>query len=341
MSDSSSRTVAVDPRWIPHTYGPDGLQLTSVFVPREKREELMFLSDDFYKGEYQKVTHRAEDIASHLAEAPAAPLHFIFHTAFCCSTLLVKALDLPGRALGLKEPDVLINLANRLTNSDDAANRRRLALALRLLARPFEPAETVIVKPTNFANRLLLPSLETVPSARAVLLYSDLPTLLRSLVKRGVLGRIWGRKLYRSAGAWTSLKLGYDAAETFELTDLQIAALSWLMQIHHFREAAGGMGSRAMIIDSADFMADPAATLGRVSGFFGIDLNRDEVSAIAQGPVFSRHSKFSQRDYSIDARDAEHDAVVAAHGDEIDVVVRWIEAVAGHCGVPLDPAAAA
>ena len=297
----------------------------------------MFLSEEHYGGKFAKRTERVANLAAEVKAAPEAPLHFIFHTAFCASTLLVKALDLPGRTTGLKEPDVLINLANRLVRSDDPGNRERLRLVLRLLARPFAPGESVIVKPTNFANRLLLPVLEELPEARAVLLYSDLPTLLRSLVKRGMWGRIWARRLYRSAAAWTSLDPGYDAGEQFELTDLQVAGLAWLMQIRHFDEAARRLPGRTMIIDSADFLAGPAETLRRAGGFFGLAIDSAQAEANAGGPVFSRHSKFAQRDYSIEAREAEHDAAIAAHGEEIGMVVKWVESVAAHCRTPLRP----
>jgi hypothetical protein len=338
MVDTSPRAVAIDPQWLPHSYDLDGSRLTSVFVPRAKHAELMFLSEEHYPPEILKVTHLASDVAAHLPAAAIAPIHFIFHTAFCGSTLMVKALDIPGRAVGLKEPDVLINLANRLARSDDPANRQRLQLVLRLLTRPSLPGEMTIVKPSNFANRLIRPILEMIPDARAVLLWSDLPTLLRSLVKRGMWGRIWGRKLFRSAGAWTDLNFGYDPGETFELTDLQVAGLAWLMQIHHFGQVASSFGPRVMTVDSSTFLGNPAETLGRGAGLFGLDLTPVEVGEIANGPVFSRHSKFSQRDYSIDEREAEHDAAVAAHGEEIEMVVKWVEAVATHCRVALRPA---
>ncbi len=337
MTDASPRDLALDPEWLPHTFGPDGSELTFVRVPRAEHERLMFLSEEHYAGKFAKRTEPAAAMAAAAKAASEAPLHFIFHTAFCGSTLLVRALDLPGRTAGLKEPDVLINIANRLTNSDDRANRDRLRLVLGLLARPFGPGESVIVKPTNFANRLLLPALEERPEARAVLLFSDLPTLLRSLVKRGIWGRIWARRLYRSAAAWTSLDPGYDAGELFELTDLQVAGLAWLMQVRHFDEAARRLPDRTMVIDSADFLAGPAETVRQVAGFFGIAIDAAEAKAIAAGPVFSRHSKFTQRDYSVEAREAEHDAAIAAHGEEIDMVVKWVEAVAAHCGTPLRP----
>lgn len=339
MDDGTTREVALDPRWLPHTYDIDGAALTSVFVPRESHAELMFLSDEHFAGRFPKVTHRAADVAAEAAHAQAAPLHFIFHTAFCGSTLMAKALDASPRAFGLKEPDVLINLANRFIRSDDRANRERLRLVLRLLARPFGAGETVIAKPTNFANRLAVPALELLPESRAVLLYSDLRTLLRSILKRGMWGRIWGRKLFRNAASWTTLDFGYDAEETFLLTDLQTLGLGWLMQIHHFSEVAKRMSGRTMIVDSADFLGDPAHTLLRVSDFLDLEMGDSTVAEIVAGPVFAHHSKLSDRDYGRSERAAEESIIEATHGKEIDMVVKWVEAVARHVKVELRPSA--
>ena len=338
MAEPSAREVALDPRWLPHTYDLTGSMLTSVLVPREKHSELMFLSDEHFAGQYRKATHPAAEIAAAAREAPQAPMHFIFHTAFCCSTLMLKALDVPGRTFGLKEPDVLINLANRFIRSDDAANRERLRLVLWLLARPFEKGETTIVKPTNFANRLALPALETLPESRAVLLYSDVRTLLTALLKRGMWGRIWGRRLFWSAGSWTSLALGYDAEQTFILTDLQALALGWLMQMRHFAEVAQRMGDRVMIVDSADFLAQPSGTLRAISGRFGLGMDDSTIEQVVSGPTFARHSKFSDRGYGRDVRAADQGAAEAAHQEELDMVVKWVETVAAHLRVDLNPA---
>src|SRR4029453_4682467 len=99
--------------------------------------------------------------------------------------------------------------------------RRRLELVLRLLARPFDRGEAVIVKPSNFANGLILPAFDANPGSPPVRLYSDLPPFLRSLVKRGLFGRIFGRRLYSYVASWTSLDFGYTPAETFCQTTLQ------------------------------------------------------------------------------------------------------------------------
>lgn len=338
MVSGSSREVALDPSWLPHTYDAAGSNLTCVFVTREDHGDLMFLSDEHFKDQFRKVTYPASEIAAHVRAAAQAPIHFIFHTSFCCSTLMLKALDIPGHALGLREPDVLINLANRFIRSDDASNRERLRLVLRLLARPFEPGESIIVKPTNFANRLAMPALEMSPESRAVLLYSDARTLLRSILKRGMWGRIWGRKLFQSDAIWTSLNFGFSPEEAFVLTDLQALGLGWLMQMHQFGELARHMGERVTIVDSADFITDPAQTLQRVSRLFELSLDQSAIDEVVNGPTFARHSKFSERGYGRAERTADHSAAEAAHHEELEMVVNWVETVAAHMNVDLRPA---
>lgn len=338
MANPSARDVALDAEWLPHTYDVGGGNLTFVHVPPEARAALMFLSDEHYAGKFRKAAFPAAAIAAEVESASRAPLHFVFHTSFCCSTLLARALDVEGVSNTLREPDVLINLGNRLIASDDQANRQRLELVIRLLERPAAPGEAVIVKPSNFANRLVDLILAQRTETRAVLLYSDVGTYLRSLLKRGMFGRIFGRKLFNQMSGWSPLKFGYSPSELFEQTDVQIAALGWLMQIHHFDAIARAFGpQRVMLLDSATLLADPHGSLRRSAALFGLDLDEERISKIVIGPAFSKHSKFSERDYGAEARKKDHDAVMDAHSEELGMVVNWIEAVAAQLGVPLKP----
>lgn len=340
MPDPTVNDLVENPDWIPHTYDMAGDNLVFVNLPREARSELMFLSDEHFKGEFRRLNAPVRAVATAAAQVPQAPVHFIFHTSFCCSTLLAKALDVPGVAGAMKEPDVLINVANRLVRSDDPANRQRLELVLRLLERPFAPGEAVVVKPTNFANRLVEPLLSMRPDSRAVLLYSGLDTFLRSLLKRGMWGRITGRKLYSRLAAWSPVDFGFTPGELFEQTDLQVAALAWLMQIQHFDAIASAFGpERVMVLDSATLLADPAAALDEVQQLFGLHLAESQVREIAGGPVFSRHSKFSDRDYSADERDRDHRDITDAHREELAMVVQWVKAIAAGLGLPMQPGA--
>jgi hypothetical protein len=336
MAAPSVIDVVSNPEWLPHTFDAGGANLTFVHVPPAARAQLMFLSDEHFEGNFKKVAFPAAAVAPELGEIPRTPIQFIFHTSFCGSTLLAKALDVPGTSV-LKEPDVLINLANRMIRSDDQANRQRLELVLQLLERPFAPGQTVIVKPTNFGNRLLENALGQRPQSKAVLLYSDLETFLRSLLKRGMFGRIFGRRLFTQLRGWSPLDFGYGPDELLQLTDVQAAALAWLMQIHHFDAMARAFRDRVLVLDSPALLADPTTAIDKAQALFGLGLDRAEAEAIATGPVFSKHSKFSDRDYSAEARAKEHEAATAAHSEELEMVVKWIAAVAAQVGAPLKP----
>jgi hypothetical protein len=338
MAEPLLKDVISSPEWVPHTFDVQGANLTFVHVPRDARSDLMFLSDEHFAGNYPKIAFPADAVAAQAASVETAPIHFIFHTSYCCSTLLAKALDVPGTSMVLKEPDVLINLANRLIRSDDPGNRQRAELVLKLLERPFDPNEAVIVKPTNFANRLVDTVLAQRPSSRAVLLYSDVETFLRSLLKRGMFGRIFGRRLFTQLSGWSPMEFGYRPDELLQQTDVQIAALAWLMQIAHFDLIARAFGpQRVMVIDSANLLANPEAVLGEVQSLFGLGLDGDAISAIASGPVFSRHSKFADRDYDAASRAEEHEAASKVHSEELGMVVQWLQAVAAEIGAPLRP----
>lgn len=337
MNQLSAPDVALDPEWLPHTYDADGANLTFVCVPRSARQELIFLSDRHFGGNFRKAEFPEIAVAAEAASADQAPIHFIFHSSHCCSTLLARALDVAGAASLLNEPDILIHLSNRLIRSDDRANRERVELALRLLERPLARGEKVIVKPSNFGQRVADVMLASRPGSRAILLYSDLETLLLSILKRGMFGRIFGRQMFAQLNAWSPLDFGYGAAELLEQTDVQIAALAWLMQIHHLDALARSFGERAIVMDSRDLLSQPAVALQQAQAHFGLGLDPSQVEAIVSGPVFSTHAKTPGQSYDAEARRREHEATAAVHAEEIGMVLKWIQAVAAQVGAPLRP----
>lgn len=334
----SVREVALDPEWLPHAFEGNGQNLTSVFVPRAARANLLFLSDGQYKGEFRKETFAAAAVASEVAVAEQGPLHFIFNTSFCCSTLLARALEVPGVSASLREPNILVDVAERLIQARGGQDAFELELALRLLERPLAGTGTIIVKPSNFANRLLEPALALREGSRAVLLYSDAGTFLRSVLKRGLLSRINARRLYQNLVAWTGLEFGFSDSETFLQSDLQVAALAWLMQIAHFQSIADRFGpDRVIVVDAADLLGEPGATLQSVQSLFGLNLSDGQVSEIVEGPAFSKHSKSSKIDYGPATRERDHEALMEVHGEELRMVLKWLDAVAAHLDVSVRP----
>src|SRR3546814_11867194 len=82
-----------DPAWLAHRYDAAGDRLLFRHVPRAMHRDGPFLTDELIGDRPQAIIARAEGVAA--ARAHAGPIHFIFHSAFCASTLLAI-----GRASG-------------------------------------------------------------------------------------------------------------------------------------------------------------------------------------------------------------------------------------------------
>ena len=125
-----------DGRWLAHRYDETADAVQFRFVPREAQREMTFLTDHEIGDAPLAVHGRAECLAeARKRELPTPRL--IFHSAYCCSTLLARAFDIPGVSFGLKEPQILNDVVGlQLRRGDPRQVAAALDVALLLLARP-------------------------------------------------------------------------------------------------------------------------------------------------------------------------------------------------------------
>jgi len=327
-----------DASWLAHRYDPDHDAVHLRHVSRDEHRKATFITDDYLpKGVEPLAVRRVDAIAT---APPRAPVHFLFHSAFCCSTLLARAVDRPGWGMGLKEPVILNDIVGwrrRGGKGPDMASV--LDDMLGLLARPFAPDEAVIVKPSTVVNGLAPAMLALRPDARAILLYAPLRTFLGSIAKKGIDGRLWIRTLLTGMLDDKLIDLGFTPRDHLGHTDLQVAAITWLAHQRLFAVLVDQFGrNRVRTLDSATLMQDPRAAISAIAEFFGRPLAQTAIDEIAAGPAFQTHSKsgnaFDSNDRAIEHRDAAE-----IHADEIDKVARWAEVVAAGAGVKLTPPA--
>lgn len=331
--------VLRDASWLAHRFDPANDTIQFRQVDRATHARATFLTDE-YLGEEPNplVIRRAEAIA---LAPPPAPTHFILHSAFCCSTLLARAFDLPGLAMGLKEPVILNDIVgwrHRGAAGRDVAEA--LDNGLRLLARPFSPGEATIVKPSNVANGLAPAMMGLRPQARALLLRAPLPVFLKSVAKKGMWGRLWVRDLMTKQLREGLIDLGFEQADYLGLTDLQAAAVGWLAQQALFARMVEQFGERVRTLDSETLLDNAEASIERLALFFGLDLDAGRRSEILKGPAFATDSKTGVA-YTRAEREAGYDEAARQHAEEIEKVLVWAEAVAINAGVELDSQTAA
>jgi hypothetical protein len=324
MQRSGLSAVVEDPEWLPHTFNADGDQIMFLKASAERRRSAPFLSAEWLSDcPRTALPWDAVDRASQ--GPPGVPIHFIFHTAFCGSTLLARALDATGAASGLVEPDILLNLHFRLSRSQDVAEHARLRMSLRLLSRPLE-AEAVVAKPSCVANPSAPLILQSFPGSRAVLLSSDLRTFLLAVSKRGPPGLAWGRRVFESCRENLPRELCCTPEELARLSCLQVAALAWIARRALFEQMLSTFGpGRIMQLSSDQLFDDPVGATQQAASFFGRELGPGTLRALAGSDVLRTHSK-TGRPFDVNARAREQQLLLSSYGAQADAVVEWAEA---------------
>lgn len=330
VSSPSVAAVAGDPLWFPYRYDPaaDAFQFRRLTRPQHR--DATFLTDEYLGVDKALRVLARRDVAAQALRQ--APLHFIFHSAFCCSTVLARAFDAEGVAMGLKEPVFFNDIAGmQLRGADPAQLGAVMNDGLRLLARPFASGEAVVIKPSNIVNSLAPAMLTLRKDARALLLEAPVRDFLNSIARKGMWGRLWARELALKQLRVGLHVFGFKPDDYFGQTDLQVAAMVWLAQHALFARMAAQFPGRVKTLDSVALMAAPAQAMQGLAALFDVPI--DGRAAVA-GPAFTRHSK-SGDEFGAAARVAEQQHAAPAHADEIEKVAVWTEAVARAAGVPM------
>lgn len=326
-----------DPTWLPHYYDPFRDTLIFARLPRETQRALPFIDPRFVKHEIESQPVPISQLPADVTRREAGSLHYIFHTGFCCSTLLTRALDIPGVSMGLKEPGVLASFADYWSNSRRAAGAlEALSITLDLLSRPLANGETQIVKPSTTANHIIPQLLHARQDAKAVLLFSSLDTFLRAIARRGVEGRMFARQLFRQFAPVNPLEVGFSGDDALLHSDLQIAAQAWLMQASFMEQLARRFGTnRVRVLNSESLLSRPTATLIQIGAFFGLGMTAENAQGIAEGPVFQEHAKELGRPFNAAAQRQQYDEAGRLHREELMMAKNWARALATRCGAPL------
>lgn len=237
-----------------------------------------------------------------------------------------------GKSVGLNEPGIL----NSLVKAGPRA-APLLGPTLDLLSRPFVDGETVVVKPSNYANRLIGAILRARTRSKAVLMTTLLPAFLSRVARKGMLGRLWGRQVLLEAYDQDGCDLGIDMRAIAAMSDLQAAGLGWLLNQRMFRSHLRGSDrARLRSLRGDRFHQDPTTALMAAAAFFGLDFTSRMVGSITEGPVFRTHSKVGGDFEATEAASARH----AAHPmteQEIAHVDTWIASLAGQAGIEMPP----
>ena len=256
-------------------------------------------------------------------------INHIFHSAFCCSTLISRCLDIPGRSRSLREPSVLLQLANYKRAGHPFARDRDKFLSLidtAIVCLTFtgDGGEYVALKATNAANNIAGEISACESTGNILLLYSGLERFLVSVIGKGEGCRAYVRTLFNLIRGDSPQIRDIPLETCMQMTDLQLAAFVWYMQLDQYLGLLGTPARSAIrTLDCDSFLESPAPTLVRLGTHFGYDIAPQVFEGIVSGPAFKRYSKNPDRAYNNAVRDEQSRDILAKHGEEIRLVIEW------------------
>lgn len=281
-------------------------------------------------------TFNLDDLLLYGLHVPSqmAPVHYVFHTAYCCSTLLSRYLDLIPPCFVLREPGLLAQIAMLRPSRHPAANvARRLAgteewqalmdLALRLLTRTYAAKDIVVIKVNDLCNSIGDALLQVDDRSKIVFLYVPLKTFILSVLKSQS-RRVWLRRRLRDTRKAAEAFPELASVDPAGLRDAEGAAYLWVLNNALYNDLRRGKHAGRVLAFNGEGVADtPKMAVAAIAAFFELALSEQTLSQVLAHPHVSRYSKDLSLEYDSESRRHALTEMQAQFGMEAERGVEW------------------
>jgi hypothetical protein len=329
--------IMSSPRLFPVNLDPRRHTISLVPMSRDRYRNLSFLDPrssrmgpDLYTMNFDDLLLYNDNIEAH-----SAPVHFILHTALCCSTLLARYLDLIPASFVLREPTVLAQIAmfrpsNPSSLKSPESGKMKVqnwtnifALGIRLLSRTYRVDDIVVIKVNDLCNVLGDKLLMNDARTKIVFLYVGLRTFIVSVL-RTEKRRAWLRRRLLDNQMAIQMFPRLADVDTTSLSDAEAGAFLWLLNsalCHRF--SMGVDSSRVAVLNGDGVAESPREAVRTVAGFFGFTLEEAQLKEILAHPSVSRYSKDLSQVYDLESRRQDLRKLEDSLGSEADKGIEW------------------
>jgi hypothetical protein len=299
---------------------PEQMDFESGFVSFVKMSRKSYRSSTF-------LDHRSEMDGRAIYEARLSDLnpqpntaHYIFHAAFCCSTLLARCLEAEPSTFVLKEPQWLTQMAMAHVRSTIDARRLGdiLPRCVNMLSRPYVDGRTPIIKVNDLCNGIAELLLERNPQSLAIFVTIPLDVFLMHVLKTP----------YRRAWAWERLRkqrslVDEHFPDIIPTSDAEATVLVWSLYVRICGRLQQRHGSRVVTLDGEHIASHPWESACMVANHLGaIDPKKAAVMRIARSSA-----KESQFNYSFAALQKDLQALRVKFSEELKAGLSWSAAI--------------
>ena len=331
MSDLlDAKDIVNNPDFMLYRIDIDRAELHFLEVTQDTYRKSTYLDNRIQHTKERLVALPIDEVIKAFEHIPAshAPVQFLFHTSFCCSTLLARALQSPGDTLVVREPWIFFQMSSvktrmQATGEWDKQGPPLIDLMLTLLNKTYEPDEHIVIKPSNLTNNIIDDVLTILPASFGILLYSDLREFLISNLKKPDETKQKIPWLASEAAALVQYKDSFPGIIPAQLPHLRAAAVFWHAQLLHFTHLLTRWPERLRALRSQALLENPAVVLRAVSEWLKLNLTADHFNSVINGAVWHSHAKDTRYQYGIEFREEENQDIIERYTTEIEDALSW------------------
>jgi hypothetical protein len=253
------------------------------------------------------------------------PIHYVFHTAFCGSTLLSRALEQIHPSLGLREPGLLSQVAY-LGHEDTGRDwSQMLDATVALMARRWPGQQGVVVKAIDSANDVIPDLFRATPQARGILLHASIADFVAQCLKAGGSREKWLGNTAASLAPWISRRKESFPLLAPQSSSAEKAAFVWGRYMTLYGKAKSQLGPRLQLVSFDQLLHAPVETAADVHAhLWGRPPSRAALESLGSSDVLKTHSKMSDKFSATDFQRENADNRLRFRS-EIGDATRWVE----------------
>ncbi len=328
------QNILENPDFLAYRLRFDTEEIEFIEVPVDLQRRVTWLRRDAFANSSRVVAiplSQLEKLAKPNQVKPAKPISFIFHTAYCGSTFLSRSLDIPGHSISLREPQLLLDVANakRMNWQARSANmdyRHLLHLALNLLKRSASNDEHLIIKPVNSVNNIAIETLQASPASRALMMYTDARNFVLSTLKKGEAARQTTRAMFDLLRCDFPHLQNLKLSDAIHMSDLKLILTLWRLQLEQANAVIQQLGNGSIKSVHADsLISHPADVLVAAGEVFSLNLNQSQANKIL-ATTGAADAKDQSQTFSAEKREKTYKILEEFYGDDLEDGFKWLSA---------------
>lgn len=325
-----------DPSYLAYRFDFSTESVEFIPVSKDELTEATWLAREVFARESGTISVPLLDVVQSVNSYPLSPRKqpcFIFHTAYCASTFLSRCLELKGKSVSLREPQILLDAANakrlQWRSQTSTLDFRHLPLlAVRLLQKHAEPHETLIIKPVNSVNNIISELVQLAGANKSLMLYTDARSFLLSTLKKGEEAKQRQRAMFDLLRCDFPHLSQLGLSDAIHLSDLKICLTLWRLQIEQAEQALVRYSSQGLMgsLYSENLIKKPKEGLQAANEFLQLGLSTQTIDDIVAGDLITRDAKNSGSLFSLNKREQRYQQIEAFYGADLENGYQWMVA---------------